>query len=69
MVYGYFAPGLPEMAIIAVIILLLFGKRLPGVMRSLGQSITEFRRGIQHTEDDEDDRGSDGDGRSAASPS
>lgn len=57
MVYGmYFgAPGLPELMIIAVIVLLLFGKRLPSVMRSLGQSVTEFRRGVQHTEDDDDD--------------
>ncbi|MCA9115634.1 MAG: twin-arginine translocase TatA/TatE family subunit [Planctomycetaceae bacterium] len=49
------APGLPELMIIAVIVLLLFGKRLPSVMRSLGQSVTEFRRGVQHTEDDDDD--------------
>lgn len=62
MVYGmYFgAPGLPELMIIAVIVLLLFGKRLPSVMRSLGQSVTEFRRGVQHTEDDDDTRDQDG---------
>lgn len=39
-------PGLPEMLIVAIIVLLLFGKRLPGVMRSLGSSIVEFKKGI-----------------------
>lgn len=40
-------PGLPEMLIVAIIVLLLFGKRLPGVMRSLGTSIVEFKKGIK----------------------
>jgi sec-independent protein translocase protein TatA len=40
-------PGLPEMLIILVILLVLFGNRLPGVMRSLGQGITEFKKGIR----------------------
>ena len=34
-------PGWIEITIILVIILLLFGKRLPGVMNSLGRSIVE----------------------------
>ncbi len=37
--------GMPEMIVIAIIVLLLFGNRLPSVMRSLGQSITEFKKG------------------------
>ena len=41
------APGLPEILIISVVILLLFGKRLPGVMRSLGQSVVEFKQGLK----------------------
>lgn len=39
------APGPFEFMIFAVIILLVFGKRLPGVMRSVGQSIVEFKKG------------------------
>ena len=35
-----------ELIIFALIALLLFGKRLPGAMRSVGQSITEFKRGM-----------------------
>jgi sec-independent protein translocase protein TatA len=40
-------PGPTEMIIIGVIVLLLFGTRLPSVMRSLGIGITEFRKGIK----------------------
>ncbi len=39
-------PGLPEMMIIGLVVLLLFGSRLPSVMRSLGVGITEFKKGI-----------------------
>lgn len=48
-------PGLPEMMIIAVIVLLLFGNRLPSVMRSMGRGIVEFKKGVQGIEDDVDD--------------
>jgi sec-independent protein translocase protein TatA len=44
-----------EMIIVAAVILLLFGNRLPGVMRSLGQGITEFKRGVNEIENDVDD--------------
>jgi len=46
------APGLPELLIIAVIVLVLFGKRLPSVMRSLGTSITEFKKGINEVNEE-----------------
>lgn len=39
-------PGQTELIIIACIALLLFGKRLPSVMRSLGSSIFEFKNGL-----------------------
>lgn len=32
--------------IVAGIAFMLFGNRLPNVMRSLGQSITEFKKGL-----------------------
>ncbi len=48
-------PGLPEMLIVGVIILLLFGNRLPSVMRSLGKGITEFKKGVKGIEDEIDD--------------
>ena len=40
-------PGLPEMLIVGLVVLVLFGTRLPSVMRSLGVGITEFRKGIR----------------------
>lgn len=46
------APGPMEMAIIGVIALLLFGKRLPEVARGMGKSIVEFKKGIAGVEDE-----------------
>jgi sec-independent protein translocase protein TatA len=44
--------GTTELIIIAVIVLILFGSRLPTVMRSLGQGVVEFKKGVQGIEDD-----------------
>jgi len=41
-----------ELLIILAIGLLLFGKRLPEVGRSLGKGIVEFKRGLKGIEDD-----------------
>jgi len=50
---AYFGmPGPLEIFVIALIVLLLFGNRLPGVMRSLGSGIVEFKKGIKGIEDD-----------------
>src|SRR5919107_1382801 len=48
-------PGGAEWIIIAAIGLLLFGKRLPEVGRSLGKGIVEFKKGLKGVEDDLDD--------------
>ena len=40
--------------ILAVIGILLFGKRLPEVGRSLGKGIVEFKKGLKGLEDDLD---------------
>lgn len=45
-----YAPGLPELVIFGFIVLLLFGKRLPDVMRSMGKSIVEFKKGANEAE-------------------
>ena len=44
--------GTMELIVVAGVILLLFGSRLPKVMRSLGEGIVEFQRGVQGIEDD-----------------
>jgi sec-independent protein translocase protein TatA len=42
-----------ELMIFLFIVLLLFGgKRIPGIARSLGKSITEFKKGIAGTDDE-----------------
>ena len=57
--FGYFlgTPGPLEMIIIAAVILLLFGNRLPSVMRSLGRGVVEFKKGIQGIEEEVDKAG------------
>lgn len=43
-----------EIGVILVIALLIFGKRLPEVGKSLGKGIVEFKRGLQGVQDDID---------------
>jgi len=47
--------GTPELVIIGVIILLLFGSRLPNVMRNLGRGVTNFKQGLKEGKDEDDD--------------
>ncbi len=47
---GLFGPF--HWLILAVIVLLLFGNRLPGVMRSLGLGVVEFKKGLQGIQED-----------------
>ena len=52
-------PGGTEWIIILIVALLLFGRRLPEVMRSLGRSVTEFKKGMSDLTDEisaEDDK-------------
>ncbi|MDE2506251.1 MAG: twin-arginine translocase TatA/TatE family subunit [Planctomycetota bacterium] len=44
--------GTPELLIIAFVALLIFGNRLPSVMRSLGKSVTEFKKGVAGAEEE-----------------
>jgi len=51
---AFFSPGLPEMMIVGLVALLLFGKRLPEVARSFGKSMVEFKKGISSIETEVD---------------
>ncbi|HZZ72713.1 MAG TPA: twin-arginine translocase TatA/TatE family subunit [Pirellulales bacterium] len=46
-----------DMLIVLVVVFLLFGNRLPSVMRNLGRGVTEFKKGVAGIEDqsEEDD--------------
>ena len=45
-------PGHMEWIVLLVLGLLIFGKRLPEVGRSIGRSIVEFKKGIRGIEDE-----------------
>ena len=52
--FGFGGPM--ELTVIACIVLLLFGNRLPGAAKSLGQSFSAFKKGIKEgSEDDHDE--------------
>ena len=53
-----FAFGPLEIGLVLVVALLLFGKRLPEVMRSMGRGIVEFKKGVRGIEDDVDNEAS-----------
>ncbi|MCB9899342.1 MAG: twin-arginine translocase TatA/TatE family subunit [Planctomycetes bacterium] len=40
-------PGGYEWMLILLVVLLFFGKRIPGVARSLGSGISEFKAGLR----------------------
>jgi len=51
--FGFIGPlGPMEMVIVGIIALLLFGKRLPEVARSLGKGLVEFKKGLHGIEDE-----------------
>jgi len=51
---GLLGLGGQEMIVIAIIGILLFGRRLPEVGRYLGKGIVEFKKGVKGLEDDAD---------------
>ncbi len=45
-------PGWAEIVLVLFVGLLLFGRRLPEVGRSLGKTIVEFKKGIREVENE-----------------
>ncbi len=41
-----------EWLVILIVAVLLFGRRLPEIARSLGKSLSEFKRGVKEVEED-----------------
>ncbi|WP_435016600.1 Sec-independent protein translocase subunit TatA/TatB [Tundrisphaera sp. TA3] len=54
MPFAFGLPGGYEFLVVGFVALLIFGNRLPSVMRSLGQGITEFKKGVNGIEDETD---------------
>jgi sec-independent protein translocase protein TatA len=42
--------GTTELIIVGIVAIILFGNRLPTVARSLGKSLTEFKKGMREFE-------------------
>ncbi len=45
-------PGPWELVVIGVVAVLIFGRRLPEVGRSLGQGLVEFKKGLKGVQDE-----------------
>ena len=58
-------PGGMEYVIVLIVALLLFGRRLPEVMRSMGQGVLQFKKGLRDVEDEVDAAGEGHEGRVA----
>lgn len=53
-VLAIFGLGPWEIIAILVVALLIFGRRLPEIARSMGKSLNEFKKGMQETKDEVD---------------
>ncbi len=51
-ILALFSLGWPEMVLIGVVAVLLFGRRLPEVGRSLGRGIVELKKGLRGVADE-----------------
>lgn len=49
--FAFINLGYPEMLVIGLVGVLMFGKRLPEVGRSLGKGLVEFKKGLSGVED------------------
>jgi sec-independent protein translocase protein TatA len=50
--FGFFGLGTTELMVLLVLGVLLFGRNLPGIAKSIGKSVTEFKKGVSGVEDE-----------------
>ena len=51
-----FGIGHWELVLLVLVIFILFGHRLPSVMRSLGRGVVEFKQGMSGIADEDTDK-------------
>ncbi|KPK44546.1 MAG: hypothetical protein AMJ65_02790 [Phycisphaerae bacterium SG8_4] len=44
-----------ELLVVLIVALLIFGRRLPDIARSMGKSLTEFKKGINEAKETKDE--------------
>jgi sec-independent protein translocase protein TatA len=54
---AFWTPGPLELLIIALVALLIFGRRLPEIAKNIGKSLTEFKKGINEAKETKDELG------------
>ncbi len=52
---GFWTPGPVEIIVILVVLLLVFGRRLPEIARNIGKSLTELKKGMHEVEETKDE--------------
>jgi Sec-independent protein translocase protein TatA len=50
--FATFGIGMTEIVVLLYIALLLFGKRFPGIARSIGRTLVDVRKEVSSLEDD-----------------
>jgi len=53
LLFGFFGTHPWEILLIGAVVLLLFGHKLPSLMRSMGRSVVEFKKGIKEIDEDD----------------
>jgi sec-independent protein translocase protein TatA len=51
-----FGIGHWELIVVVLVIFILFGHRLPSVMRSMGRGIVEFKEGMKGVDQDQNEK-------------